>query len=150
MTTRPWGDDAQALIDRLAAVDRARPVYDRDRVEAALAEHMRRLGLEPLPVRWVSDAKAGYLRVYRIARAAWSAAWSAAESAAWSAAWSAARSAAESAAWSAAESAAESAIDPTVRQLQGDSLLLFEAMVAAYQPGGSMPASFVDVLRVTP
>jgi hypothetical protein len=45
--------------------------------------------------------------------AAWSAAWSAAESAAWSAAWSAAESAAwsaaESAAWSAAWSAAESA-----------------------------------------
>jgi hypothetical protein len=125
--------DAQAIIDRLAAVDRTRPVIDQARVEVALRDHLNRLGLAPIPVRWVTDAEMGYRLVYdkesaaenaarnaaeRAARrAAWSAAlsaaWRATESAAWSAAWSAAESAGwratESAAWSAAESAAESA-----------------------------------------
>src|SRR3990167_583310 len=102
------GREAQQIIERLAAIERWRPIVDRSRVETALAEHFRRLGLEPMPVCWVEDAAGGYL-------AAWSAAWSAAESAAWSAAesaaWSAARSAARSAAESAAESAARSAAE---------------------------------------
>ena len=54
--------------------------------------------------------------------AARSAAWSAAESAAWSAAWRAARSAAWSAAWSAAESAARSAAWSAARSAQNDEL----------------------------
>jgi hypothetical protein len=113
---------AQRILNRLAAIDRVRPVVDRVAVEAAVRQHFDRLGIEPLPVRWVEDAGLGYAVVYEKARsaaesAAWSAArsaadsaaWSAARSAAWSAAWSAARSAAWSAAWSAVESAAWSA-----------------------------------------
>ena len=70
--------EAQAIIDRLAAVSRTSPTIDRERAEQAFAAHLLALGLTPVPVRWVVDAGAG---------------------------WSAARSAAESAAWSAAESA---------------------------------------------
>ena len=80
----PISPDAQRIVDRLAAVDVANPVIDRQRAENALREHFERLGLEPLPVRWCTDAEIGVR-----------AAWSAAESAAWSAA----RSAGKSAAW---------------------------------------------------
>src|ERR1051325_10512611 len=97
------GEKAQSIINRLEAVDRERPVVDKPRVEQAIAEHFRALGLEPLPVTWANDADDGFKAVIRIAR---SAARSAAESAARSAAESAARSAAESAARSAARSAA--------------------------------------------
>ena len=78
----PISPDAQRIVDRLAAVDVANPVIDRQRAENALREHFERLGLEPLPVRWCTDAEIGVR-----------AAWSAAESAAWSAARSAAESA---------------------------------------------------------
>jgi hypothetical protein len=79
--------EAQALIDRLAAVNRVSPVIDRERAERALAIHFERLGMTPLPVRWAADTEDGLTTT-----------WSAAESAAWSAAESAARSAARSAA----------------------------------------------------
>ncbi len=92
--------DAQRMIDRLEAVDHARPAIDTLAVEAAIREHFVRLGIEPLPVRWLDDAEQGI-------SAAWSAAGSAARSAARSAAWSAARSAAESAAESAARSSSD-------------------------------------------
>jgi hypothetical protein len=59
------GVEAQRFIERLAAVDLAAPA-DRGRVERALAEHFRALGLEPLPTRWAGSAKDGFL-------AAWSA-----------------------------------------------------------------------------
>lgn len=71
------------------------PAVDRPAVERAITLHLERLGLAPLPVRWVLDAEDGLKAVFREAE-------SAAESAAWSAALSAARSAAESAAESAA------------------------------------------------
>src|SRR5437868_6828531 len=86
------GADAERITRRLAAIDHVRPVVDRVAVERALGEHFCRLGIDPLPVRWVNDAETGYLACYEIARDAESAAWSAA----WSAAGSAARSAAES------------------------------------------------------
>jgi hypothetical protein len=65
-TTIDRGADADAVRDRLAAVPLVRPC-DRDRVEAALAEHLRALDLQPKPVRWVDDAdpdraaRAGFL-----------------------------------------------------------------------------------------
>ena len=76
--------EAQAIIDRLAAVDRETPVLDRSRAEAAVAGHFEALALEPLPVRWVTDGETGYRAAESAAR---SAAWSAAESAAQNAAW---------------------------------------------------------------
>jgi hypothetical protein len=82
------GAQAAEIIRRLEAVDRAAPVIDRPRVEAALAEHLRKLDLPMMPVRWVDDAAKG---------------WSAARAAAWSAARAAARAAAESAAMAEAE-----------------------------------------------
>lgn len=71
------------IIRRLAAISQAKPRLDPQKAEQALKEHFVRLGMKPLPVLWVPDAKAGYFEVFK-----------AAESAAWSAAWSAARSAA--------------------------------------------------------
>jgi hypothetical protein len=91
----PISADAARIIDRLQAAADGPWCLDRARAEAALAEHFRALGLNPLPVVWVTDAEVAYLRVFRAAE-------SAAGSAAESAAWSAARSAARSAAWSAA------------------------------------------------
>src|SRR5438132_1185103 len=69
------GRQASEIIARLAAIDCENPVLDRGRAEAALAQHLRALGLDPLPVRWAEDAEGG-------CSAAGSAAESAAESAA--------------------------------------------------------------------
>lgn len=49
------GAEAETVRDRLAAVPLVRPC-DRARVEAALAEHLSALDLEPRPVRWVDGA----------------------------------------------------------------------------------------------
>src|SRR5438093_1491739 len=120
-----FGPEANAIIARLAAIDRERPVTDRARAEAALREHFVRLGAEPLPIRWADDAERGYLDV-------WSAAESAAGSAAWSAARSAALSAAQSAAWSAAGSAARSAAESAAESAAGS---------AARSAGRNLPAA---------
>jgi hypothetical protein len=65
--------------------------------------------------------------------AAWDAAWDAARDAAWDAArdaaWDAAWDAAGDAAWDAAGDAAWAALAPTVRELQGSALGLFERMI---------------------
>lgn len=51
------GAEAQDVRDRLAAVPLVRPC-DRAVVEAAMAEHLDALDLEPRPVRWVDAADA--------------------------------------------------------------------------------------------
>ena len=68
------GSRAKRIVNRLSNVDVLFPVLNRKTVEKAFVEHFDRLGVEPLPVRWVEDAEKGY-------SAARSAAWSAAESA---------------------------------------------------------------------
>jgi hypothetical protein len=90
------GTEARSIVERLERVSRGEFRVDPLAAEQALAQHFRALGLEPLPVRWVTDAEAAYLAVFDKARGAAEAARSAAESAAWSAARSAARSAAPS------------------------------------------------------
>ena len=59
------GAKAQALIDRLCAVDFEQPVVDRNKVERAIQEHLQALGLPARPVRWSDNARAA-----RAARAA--------------------------------------------------------------------------------
>ena len=106
------GSRAKRIVNRLSNVDVLFPVLNRKTVEKAFVEHFDRLGVEPLPVRWVEDAEKGYSAARS---AAWSAAESAAGSAARSAAYSAAGSAARSAAYSAAGSAARSAAGSAAR-----------------------------------
>ena len=73
MTT--FGTQADDIIRRLSTIDHTSPVIDKPRVELAIKEHFQRLGIPPVPVRWVDDAVGGF-------SAAWSAARSAARSAA--------------------------------------------------------------------
>jgi hypothetical protein len=61
---------AQAIIDRLGAVDKANTHLDRGRVEAAIAKHLEALGQSARPVRWIGDAETAYLDVIKIAGAA--------------------------------------------------------------------------------
>jgi hypothetical protein len=53
--------ELQTIAERLSAIDRAHPVLDRQRVEDALAEHFRRLKLDPPQVRWAMDAVEAFL-----------------------------------------------------------------------------------------
>lgn len=55
------GREAGRVIARLAAIDRARPTLDRERVETALTRHFVEVGMPPLPLRWVRDAEEGFL-----------------------------------------------------------------------------------------
>jgi len=112
-----FGPQGEQVVEFIAALPGhpwlAPPAHDRARVEALVAEHLRRLepyGAQPVPVQWVSSrAVAG--------DAAWDAAGDAARAAAWdaardvagdvawpvvaarAAAWGAARAAALGAAW---------------------------------------------------
>jgi hypothetical protein len=56
--------EAQAIIDRLDRIDREKPNLDQERAEAALAQHFRRLGIPPRPVRWLEDNKQGFLEAW--------------------------------------------------------------------------------------
>ena len=49
------GADAQRIIDRLAAIDRANPALNVRLAEEALAEHFAMLGMPCPPIRWVRD-----------------------------------------------------------------------------------------------
>ncbi len=101
---------AQAIIDRLAAMDYAHPVIDRPVVEQALMCHLDVLGQPRRPVRWQPDAECAYVDVAHLAgqagRAARVAAWAASGDAAWAAAGDAARAAA----WDAVRAAAWDAV----------------------------------------
>jgi hypothetical protein len=79
---------------------------------------------------WAAASAAAWDAAWDAARAA---AWAAASAAAWDAAWAAARAAASAAAWDAARAAARDAITPTVERLQGEALVLVEAMIAVGQ-----------------
>src|SRR5687767_7545847 len=67
-----FGPEAQAVIDRLSKAVVHTPL-DRARAEAALSAHLIALGLEPLPVRWVTadeddtgaHARAGFLAFWK-------------------------------------------------------------------------------------
>jgi hypothetical protein len=52
--------EAQALVDRLACMDPARPRYDKAAIERAFASHLAALGLPPRPCTWAEDALASY------------------------------------------------------------------------------------------
>src|SRR5215467_10506968 len=52
--------EAQALIDRLACMDPARPRYDKATIARAIASHLAALGLPPRPCAWAEDALASY------------------------------------------------------------------------------------------
>ena len=109
MSNNSFKPEVQDIIDRLSKLDKKNPVYNKDIIAQCFREHMEKLNLPMLPIKYFDNCRDGYKYTIKAARsaAAWSAAWSAA---ARSAAWSAARSAAESAAaWSAARSAAWSA-----------------------------------------
>lgn len=97
---------AQAIIDRLSAVDREHALIDIGRVERALQAHFRGCGLAARPVCWMVDAEAGYLTAALLpTSAAWEVvnaetvppletvaqlkAWLTARGAAWSVAWTA-------------------------------------------------------------
>ena len=95
MSSSKFTRKTQEIIDALAAISKHEHRCNKAVIKTCFDEHFSALGLPPMPIHWVDDAKAGYLYVIRLAR---SAAESAAESAAWSAARSAARSASESAA----------------------------------------------------
>jgi len=63
------GTGAAALCRRLERIPHARPC-DRPAVEAALAEYVRAIGLEPRPIRWIEGgsaveaAREGYLALW--------------------------------------------------------------------------------------
>jgi len=52
--------EAQALIDRLACMDPARPRSDKATIERAIALHLAELGLPARPCIWSDDALASY------------------------------------------------------------------------------------------
>jgi hypothetical protein len=54
------GPEAQALIDRLHAVDLARPKLESEAVENAFNRHLEALGLPLRPIRAMPDASSAY------------------------------------------------------------------------------------------
>jgi len=92
--------EAQAIIDRLKAVDQEKPyTLDAARIERAFADHLKALAQPCRPVQFIGGLGAAR-------DAVWSASWDAARDAAWDAARGAARDAARDAAWGAAWGAA--------------------------------------------
>jgi hypothetical protein len=61
--------EAQALIDRLHAVDLARPKLDSEAVENAFNRHLEALGLPLRPIRAMPDASSAYRRMIGLADA---------------------------------------------------------------------------------
>ncbi len=57
--------ETEGLRRRLPEIDYANPAIERDHAAAGLIEHLRRLGLEPVRVRWMPDAEEGFLRAER-------------------------------------------------------------------------------------
>ena len=55
---RGYGPRAEALIQRLVAVDLERPVIDRAKAEAAINQHLAALDIPLRPIRWFEDARA--------------------------------------------------------------------------------------------
>ena len=51
----------QALLRRLAGINREQPHVHRLTVTLALRRHLDAAGLPPSPIRWVNDAEAGFL-----------------------------------------------------------------------------------------
>ena len=87
--------EAQAQIERMAAVDYSVFQFDKPRIEKAIMWHLVALGQPARPVLWMPDAAKGYAAARDAARvAARVAARDAARVAAWDAAWDAARVAA--------------------------------------------------------
>jgi hypothetical protein len=73
--------EAQRIIDSLSAIDLERPRIDHTAVEAAFADHFRRRGTRPRPVRWMKDIEEGAAAARAAAASgALSAGWSGAES----------------------------------------------------------------------
>lgn len=62
--------EAQALIDRLHAVDLARPKLDSEAVEDAFNHHLEALDLPVRPMRGMPDASSAYRRMIDLADAA--------------------------------------------------------------------------------
>jgi hypothetical protein len=63
------GPEAQALIDRLHAVDLARPKLESEAVENAFNRHLEALGLPLRPIRAMPDASSAYRRMIDLADA---------------------------------------------------------------------------------
>lgn len=53
------------IIERLSGIDREAPPFAPGRAEVALEEHLTRLGLAAVPVRWLADAEEGFLAARR-------------------------------------------------------------------------------------
>ena len=62
--------DAQALVDRLHAVDLARPKLDSEAIENAFNRHLEALGLPLRPIRAMRDASSAYRHMIDLADAA--------------------------------------------------------------------------------
>ena len=118
--TTAIGPRAQSALDRLARIDYGRAVVDRVAVEAAINDHLARLG-QPLRLfRWADDAATGYAAARA---AAWDAAWDASRAAAWDAARAAARDAARDAAWDAAWDAQNIKLESMLRDVWTQTMI---------------------------
>ena len=60
--------EARALIDRLHAVDIARPKLDSEAVENAFNRHLAALGLPARPIREMPDASSAYRHMIDLGR----------------------------------------------------------------------------------
>jgi hypothetical protein len=110
--------EAQALIDRLAQVDPAKPRNDKAAIEKAVTAFLAALGLECPPLIWAEDARTGYRCVVQQAgvKGARKPRWDRR----WEAAWFAARDAIgdneRGAAWDAAYGSADAKAEAAARE----------------------------------
>jgi hypothetical protein len=110
--------EAQALIDRLARVDPAKPRNDKTAIEKAVTAFLAALGVECPPLVWAEDARTGYRCVVEQAgvKGARKPRWDTR----WEAAWFAARDAIgddkRGAAWDAAYDAADPIAEAAARE----------------------------------